>query len=233
MKKTLLLLLSILTLQGFAQMDKTQKVVLFTGENFTGSHLSYEVPILKPATFKLDDKTFDTQQIAFFQNNNGYFGNLCRIHGAKAERYALRIKAGKVDLYEEIEMSVYSGDELNIDPTNAREKEEMLASGKTFQYYHMPNRELKKANVYNMKVDLADNANSLKEVRNIRKYQVLQGLLIGVGAGIIAGDILKQSGGSVHFDVPMAIGVVVAGTSYFCENAKDNAKWLAVDYYNR
>lgn len=208
---------------------------LYSGEKVTGTHLTYEMPILKPALFQLDDQPFETKQVQFFQNNHGFFANLNKIHGDKSERYALRIKQGRANIYEEVSMDVYGKEELNVNGGTEEDLKrlDLLASGEGFEYYSVAEREVRKANVRNMRDDFADNAQALHEVNMIRKYQILQVALIGVGAGFIAYDIISQSGGAVRLNAPMVIGVVIGGSAYFLEGAKENARWLAIDEYNK
>jgi len=57
--------------------------------------------------------------------------------------------------------------------------------------------------------------------------------LLGIGSGIIAMDVLRQSGGGVQFNPVMAFGFVVGGGSYLLETPKRDALWLAADAYNQ
>lgn len=236
MKTFTFLLACLISLATIAQKTEANHfVILFSGEKISGTRLIYDSPIMKASQFMLDDRPFESSSVAFFQNNHGYFANLSGLHGQKAERYAMRIKSGKVNLFEEVEMEVYGSDKLGGDGTDeqALYKGDALASGEAFQYYSIAAREVKKATVRNMKVDLADNPAALREVKMIRKYQVLQVSLLAAAAGIIGNSIYQQGGGAVRFEPMMALGIIVGGSSLFLENAKENAKWLAVDNYNK
>lgn len=232
MKKivTLLLLTASTTLWS-QKTENSSFVVLHTGEKLSGSALHYEMPILRPSTFNLDDKQLEATEVAFFQNSIGFFANLNKIHGNKSERFAMRIKSGKVNLFEEIPIEIYG--KGSLDSSIEDLDKDMLASGKSFQYYSVAQREVRKATVRNMKIDLADNPAAMKEVNAIRRFQILQGALVSAGASFIAYSIMQQSGGAVRFNPMMALGIIVSGSSLFLENSKDNAKWLAVDAYNR
>ncbi len=224
---------------GAAHAQKTESkevyVKLFSKEKIAGTELSYEIPILKPAIFRLDNQTIDSKSVEFVQSKHGYFANLSKIHGDKTERYAMRLKQGRANIYEEISMEVYGKQVLEI-PSGSEEdmkRMDLIASGEGFEYYSVAEREVRKATVRNMRDDFADNASALHEVNMIRKYQVLQVALIGAGAGFIAYDILKQSSGPVRLNAPIVIGLVLGGSSYFLEGAKENARWLAIDEYNK
>jgi hypothetical protein len=219
-----------------AQLTKPDhSVVLYSGEITTGEKLLYEALPLKDAVFNLDGEIFESEKVGFFQNNHGYFANLSKFHGPRAERYALRIKKGKINLFEEIEIDVYGGDELMIESDDERDKKNdmTLATGQVYQYYTMETGELKKATYKNLKLDLASNPASMKYLHSYRNYCWLQRAMIGVGAGIITYDIIRQSGGPVKFNPFMAMGIVIGGSSYFLQNAKTDAMWFAAEEFNK
>jgi hypothetical protein len=219
-----------------AQLTKpVHSVVLYSGEITTGEKLLYEAPVLKDAVFNLDGEIFESEKISFFQNNHGYFANLSKFHGPRAERYALRIKKGKINLFEEIEIDVYGGDELMIESNDENDKKNdmTLATGQVYQYYTMESGGLKKATYANLKLDLASNEESMKFLHSFRNYRLLQFAMIGVGAGVLAYDIIGQSGGAIKFNPVMAMGIVIGGSSYFLQNAKTDALWFAATEFNK
>ena len=116
MKQLFTALICIGFLAGNAQKTEGKELFLklYSGEKVVGTNLTYEMPILKQALFQLDERPFETASVQFFQNKHGYFANLNKVHGDKAERYALRIKQGRVNIYEEVSMDVYGKEELNV-----------------------------------------------------------------------------------------------------------------------
>jgi hypothetical protein len=50
---------------------------------------------------------------------------------------------------------------------------------------------------------------------------------------LITYGIIEQSGDDVRFSIPMAVGIVVGGSSYFLEKKKEDALWFAADAYNK
>ena len=231
--RTLLITLSALcALNAGAQLTASEhKVLLFSGESVTGTRLVYESPILKEAFFSLDDETYESSTVSFFQNNHGYFANLCRVHGLTAERYALRIKSGKMNLYEEVDMAVYGSDDLQTEESG-NSQDPMLATGKMYEYYSMGDEPVRIANYSNLIVDLGDNALSVEHLHRHRNYRMLQWGMIGLGGGIIAANILAQSHSAVRFNPVMALGIVIGGGSYFLQAPKEDELWLAADEYN-
>lgn len=232
MRYLFIAVIALCSLSGISQKTETKvhRVQLFTGDVFEGTRLIYASPILKTPVFELDEKKFESPTVAFFQNNHGYFANLTNIYGPKNERFAIRIRTGKINLFEEIEIEPYAGDELAATDS---EENEMLATGEVFGFYNMGNGAIKKANYKNLRTDMADNEAASKELKGYRNMRLLQFGLIGAGAGIIAYDIFKQRDNNVEFTVPIALGIAIGGSSYFLESKKEDALWLAADAYNK
>lgn len=235
MKTTLLFVFSLLTFAVFAQSARPQhRIVLASGEIISGEKLNYDATPGQKAQFELDGLRYGTDEVRFFQNNHGYFANVNRVNGPNQERYALRIKKAKLSLYEEIDIEVYAGEDLKTEAEPGKEQQDpLLASGKMYEYYQMNDGDqVRKATYSNLSIDLKDNAASMKHLDTYKKYRWLQFAMIGIGSGIIAGDVLRQSGGPVTFNPFMAFGFVVGGSSYFMETPKRDALWLAADAYN-
>ncbi len=229
----------LLAQSALSQLTPIQhNVRLHSGDSFSGRRLVYELHIMSDARFVLDERTFTSSEIAFFRNNHGTFANLNQIHGDKAERYAKRIREGKINLYEEIEMGVYGGDALAV-AESRDSRNEMLATGEEFQYYALGDGPVKEASYRNLKADLADHPESARQMRMFRNYRYLQVGMIAAGAGLICSEIARQSqrspemnNGGVRMTPMIAFGVILGGSSYFIQSAKENTKWLAVDAYN-
>jgi hypothetical protein len=233
MKTLMFGIFSLCTLLMQAQLTKpVNKVQLYSGEVYTGENVVYNAPALKQANFMLDEETYESSTVEFFQNDHGYFANLGRLHGFEKERYALRIKTGRVNLFEEIEIDVYGGEELRTEsPGNMQDP--MLASGAEYQYYSKGEGPVREATYGNLKVDLGDHVKSAQLLKNYRNYRLLQWSMIGIGSGLVAASVISQSGGAVKFTPFMALGVVIGGGSYLLEAPKSDALWLAADAYNK
>jgi hypothetical protein len=216
-----------------AQLTKSEhKVLLYSGDIFNGESVVYESPILQPCYFALDDVTFESSTVAFFQNNHGYFANLGRIHGPNTERYAMRIKTGKLNLFEEVDLSVYGSEELKTEGTS-NNQDPMLASGEMYEYYSKGDGAVRLASYKNLIVDLSDNERSMTHLKRHRNYKILQWGMIGIGSGIVAANIISQSNKAVRFNPVMALGIVIGGGSYLLEGPKQDELWLAADEYNK
>lgn len=216
----------------------SHQIRLHNGEVYSGTRLVYISPILRTSEFDLDGRKFESSEIAYFRNNHGYFANLNRIYNDKAERYAFRIKEGKVNLYEEIEIDVYGGDEL--DKGDSDSPNEMFATGESYQYFNKGDGEVKKANYKNLRMALSDNEESKKELNVIRNYRILQVGMIVAGTGLIAYEFMRQndaanssSEADVRLTPGIALGIVIGGSSLLLESGKENARWLAAEKYNK
>jgi hypothetical protein len=216
-----------------AQMTKQKShIQLVSGEKMQGELVVYSPQILEYPVFLVDGEEFETSNIAYIQNRNGYFANLDHLYQNSPERYALRIRKGRMNLFEEIDMDIYGGETLYT-TGDVEIDSELLASGLTFQYYSIANDRVRKANYGNLKMDLAACAGSMDFLRDYRKYQWLQVGLIAGGAGLITQNVISMTGGPVQFNPIMALGLIVGGSSYFLEKAKSDALWLAADEYNK
>lgn len=233
MRNILIVLICLVSATANAQLTKpVSRIQLYSGDVIKGEHVIYESLALKSAYFTVDNEQYETSTIEYIQNNHGFMANLGRIHGFEKERYALRIRTGKMNLFEEIDIDVYGGEELKTESKN-NPQDPMLASGEMYQYYSKGEGHVMEASYTNLKIDLADNEKSMKHLKSFRNFRALQWGLLGVGSGLIAASVIKQSGGPVKFNPVMALGIVIGGGSYFMENAKEDALWLAADEYNK
>ncbi len=207
------------------------RLILFSGEVVNGLELKYEAPSLKQANFFIDGSAYASDEVKFFQNSHGFFANLAKVHGANSERYALRIRKGRMSLYEEINMDIYGGDELKTGE-EATMQDPMLASGNMYEYYNIDDQPVREATYGNLRIDLKDNEESMKHLQRYRRYKWLQMGLLGLGSGVVVYDVIRQSGGAVKFNPFMAFGIVIGGSSYFMETPKDDELWFAADAYN-
>jgi hypothetical protein len=226
-----------IVITGFSQKEDPiiHRVFTYGGDEVVGSDLTYESPILQPSFFKLDDRRFETRDVYQFQNNNGFFTNLSKIHGEKTERYALRTHMGKVDIYEEIEMEIYGGPSLALEfpDEDVKSSHPELASGKYVQYYIKGTEPIKKATYKNLKLDISDNPTSASLLSKFNRMRWLQyGMILG-GAALIGGGLGTQDPEQMKMTPVVAFGIVLGGGSYLLENPKENAIWNAVQAYNQ
>jgi hypothetical protein len=227
MKNILVVLLSLSVGLSIAQpTPKKQILRLYNGQIKEGEKLTYEYPIMQPAFFNLDGKHYDAEGVAFFRSNHGFFANLAEFYGERSERYAMRIKnTGRIQLFEEIDITAYGGLELNT--SNPRR----LATGEVWQFYAKDEGILKKGNYKNLKIDLQDNPNCQNYLKSYRRLTGLQIGLATMGAALVAQQFYSMRNTNASFTPQIGLGIIMAGSSLFFEGPKTDALWLAVDNY--
>ena len=201
-------------------------IKLYDDQMKEGVSLLYEYPMMQQAYFALDGKRFFSDKVAFFKNNHGTFANLNEFFGDRSERYAMRISnTGRIQLFEEIDITAYGGDSLL---TNNPKR---LATGEVWQFYTKDNGILKKGNYKNLSVDLAESPASLKYLNTFKNLTRLQVSLALIGAGIIGQQLYVRRNESNVLSPQIVLGGLMCGATYFFENPKRDALWLAVDNY--
>lgn len=215
-------------LQSQTTLDVRSKhfVKLYNDEMHEGTRLVYDYPLLQPAYFSLDGKKYYSDKICFFRNNHGTFANLNEFYGERAERYAMRINnTGRIQLFEEIDITAYGGDTLL---TNNPKR---LATGEVWQFYTKDQGVLKKGTHKNLKLDLQESPVSMKYLATYKKLSAVQISLAVVGAAIIGQQLYVRRNEDTVLSPQMVLGAVMCGATYFLENPKADALWLAVDNY--
>jgi hypothetical protein len=223
---------ALIGLSSLAQLGKAKPhtLELSSGTSFDGDLLVYAEPIMSPPVFRLGAKEVPVSDVRFFRNNHGYFANL-RFADQSKEGFAMRIKKGNIDLFECIDIDLYGKTELKIAGGEDETAVKKMAQGREFQYYSVNQKNIKRANYSNLVMDLQSNAESVGHLRNFRMYKWLQRGLIVAGAGLIGASIGSQ-GENLAFTPAMALGIVLGGSSYFCEAPKDDFMWMAVESFN-
>jgi hypothetical protein len=227
MKKWLVIGISFISLIASAQLTPKKHIVrLYNDEVKEGTRLVYEYPIMQPSYFSLDGKHFDSENVAYFRNNHGYFANLSPFFGERSERYAMRIKnTGKIQLFEEIDISAYGGDTLLTD--NPRR----LATGEVWQFYAKNEGELKKGNYRNLKMDLADNPTSLSYLKSYKRMSILQYSLATAGASLVAYQFYSMRNEPAQLTTGLILGILMTGSTLLFDAPKSDLLWMAVDNY--
>ena len=226
------IILALIGLTSFAQFGKAKPhtVELANGTSYDGDLLVYAEPIMNPPVFRLGTEEVPVSDVRFFRNNHGYFTNLSFADQSK-EGFAMRIRKGNIDLFECIDIDLYGKTELKIASGQEEEVLNKMAQGKEFQYYSLDQKSIKRANYSNLVMDLQSNAESVGYLRNFRKYKLLQGVLIVAGTSLLGASIATQ-GDNLSFTPAMVLGVVLGGSSFFCQAPKDDYLWMAVESFN-
>jgi hypothetical protein len=212
--------------------DIGNHVELCSGQIIEGQSVQYSRPILKSPVFLVDEQSVLPRDVAFLKNDHGYFARVDGSFIAK-EQYAMRIRKGPISMFEVVDIVVYGRKNIELPVQNEQlPQSNYLASGNNFQYYRKGDGTLRKAKYSNLKVDLADSPSSMKHLETHRKYQWLQRGLIALGSGLLSFDIIRQNPEQMKFSPIMAFGIVIGGSSAFCESPKKDNLWWAVESYN-
>ena len=236
MKTTTLAILLALTSWVFSPttahgQNAACKVWTRSGAEGSGEVLQYKTPILQPTYFDLDGVAYPSEQVKFFQNRNGYIANLGGLFGYKSERYAMRIVKGKVDIYEEIDVVIYTSETLGLGD-DGTSMDPLLATGNYYQYYSMDNDTIKKYSYRNLKLDLASNETAMGHLHRFRNLRWLQRAMVVSALGIITADIASQEPETLRLSPVSAFGFILGGSSFFLDRGKRDSLMLAGDAYN-
>ena len=138
----------------------------------------------------------------------------------------MRIKNnGKVQLFEEVDISAYGGDSLLTD--NPRR----LASGEVWQFYAKNEGELKKGTYKNLKMDMSDNPKSMEYLKSYKRMSVLQYGLAASGAGLVAYQFYSMRNEPAQITTGLILGLVMTGSSLLFDGPKNDLLWMVVDSY--
>ena len=205
-------------------------VILQNGDSISGIRLTYDAPIAQNAYFALDQKRWKTNEVVCFSNNNGTFANLTNIHGEDSERYAVRIKKGRANAFEEIPFGVYCDDTLRVYP-GMKKINKLLASGKQLDYYNIGNGPVYAANYSNMMRDFGSNSESAYYIEHHRKLKRLQIALLTAGIGIMSYEYFRQD--NFEFTPIFALGTVISLAPLLQQSPKKEDIWIAFDEFNK
>lgn len=207
------------------------QIWLRQGTTASGNELHYETPILRPAVFTIDNQSFPASDVSFIQNKASYIGSLGDLYGFKSERYALRIVTGKMDIYEEIDIVVYTTPHEKPEESLYSE-DPFMATGTDYQYYSLDKTNLKKFSYKNLKLDVAGNESSVNELKKFNRLRWLQRCMLTAAVGIITYDIASQDAETLTLTPVTAFGFILGGSSFFIERGKHDALMEAADAYN-
>lgn len=186
-------------LNAKAQVDESRNFVyLYSGSVIYGKNIRLRHDFFNSLQLRVDSKPITLQKIKFFKNDEGFFANTKGQDALGQIRLSQRIIAGKINLYQERPYTTF------LDHTSQVHNERGI---KTF--YNKGYGDLKKANYNNLKIDMADHAESMDLLENYRKnVNTSNKLYIAAGASAVASlvtflvgakdDYKQASDGSSH-----------------------------------
>ncbi|MBG6235869.1 hypothetical protein IWX76_002450 [Pedobacter sp. CAN_A7] len=231
-----------------AQIDESRNFVYFYSDSVVyGKNIRLRYDFFNSLQLRVDSKPVTLRQVKFFKNDEGFFANLKGIGIWQHDGLAERIMEGRVNLYQERPYRTLTDhySELN----NAREIN---------TFYNKGYGDLKKTNYNNLRVDMADHAESMAFLENYRKrVKTGQKLYIAAGASVVAAlatflvsgknDLHQASSGSFPGNagfkkntgnMALSIGLfgVGAGLAYGAYSSNNSGMGnleKAIDAYNR
>ncbi len=131
-----------------------------------------------------DSRRFPSEQVKFFNNENGFFANTRKINFLGAVTFSERVIAGRINLFQQTVYDEgfygrrYFHRPMVQQPVDVR------------MYYNKGYGDLKKVSYRNLKADMADRPESLDFLTAYRKSLNTRNMLyVGAGAAVLAGLI--------------------------------------------
>jgi hypothetical protein len=187
MKKLFMALLVSYAFNANAQLDLSKNFVYLYSDSviYAGSIK------LRPDNFgswqlRVDSRKFPTDQVKFFNNQNGFFANTRRTRAMGATTFSERIIEGRINLFQESRYDPFIDDPGygygygygNVRPQNVDIR----------MYYNKGMGDLQKVNYYNLSRDMADRPESMDLLRGYRKSMNTGNIMYAAaGASLVAG----------------------------------------------
>jgi len=202
LKKLLLIILACYNLNAEAQVNESQNFVyLYSDSVIYARNIRLRTNFVNSRQLRVDSKPTSLKQVKFFKNDEGFFANTSKLSGWGAKKgLAERVIEGRINLFQErTYRTFFSGGQYMHH--NAVVDVRM--------FYNKGYDDLKKVNYKNLKVDMADNVESLDLLENYRKsVKTSKSLYITAGA------------------------TAAAALISFIVNAKNNEKSLNANQFN-
>ena len=211
-----------------AQNEALSYVVLTNGETLNGA-VAYKAPIMKSPFVQVNDAQLKPREVGLIRNNHGVFANVSQFNKGQ-ETFAMRVRTGKVSVFERVDMRIY-GEEVLPERLSANEEKMLLTQGRmdylmdeVGNLYGTSYRELKDVFAYSDA--------SLKHIKRMQRHRWVRGLLVGVGS-TLTGVGIVQAGFGGGVTPALVMGVVGVGSNFLLAPAINDARWQALETYNR
>lgn len=185
MKKLFIIALASYALSARAQVDESRNFIYLNSDSVVyASKIRLRPDFLDSWQLRADSRRFNTDRVKFYNNEDGFFANTRKLDYGSYGSFSERIVQGRINLYQQI---IY--DPLVYD-RYSRFRHGRATAADVSLYYNKGYQDLKKVNYRNLKVDMADNAESIALLNVYRKKTNTGTLLYATaGASIIAGLI--------------------------------------------
>jgi len=224
---TLLIALSAASLVT-AQQASRSYIVTFFGDTLSGGCLAYRTPISQTPYFELDTARFFAAEVQVFKNQHGVFFNTSGIH--HQDGFALRIVHAPISVLEAIDLEVYGKDVLPANLSRSAERR-LLASG-DMDYLADQAGQVVKANGLGIRSLVRNSPEAMLHVRRYRGYNWLRAALVATGTSVATIGFTQSTPGK-GLSPLIILGVLGVASNFALVPAIDDARWMAVEAYNR
>lgn len=176
MKKLLIIFLTCHSLNAEAQVNESNNFVyLYSDSVIYANNIRLRSDFFNSKQLRVDSKPMSLTQVKFFKSDEGFFANTSKLNTWKTKGLAERVIEGKINLFQERTYKSY----FNNGPY-------MHHSSPTVDirmFYNKGYNNLKKVNYRNLKMDMADDLESLDLLEGYRKsVKTSKALYITAGA---------------------------------------------------
>ena len=140
---------------------------------------------------RADSRRIPTEQVKFFNNDDGFFANTRRLKLGGETSFSERIVEGRINVFQEMTYDPFLHER---GPRYRHRREPVVDLG---MYYNKGFGDLKKMNYINLRKDMADHPESINLLNNYRKSMNTSKMLYtAAGVSIVAGLISFLVAGS-------------------------------------
>jgi len=197
---------------------------------------------------RADSRKVPTEQVKFFNNEDGFFANTRRLNFGSTNSFSERIIEGKINIFQQVDYSPYMYDQRY---RRSRYMQTRRQDIDVRMYYNKGYGDLKKANYSNLSTAMADNPKAMDMLKSYRKSMTTgKTMYIVAGAALISGlvSFLATDTGDTKITgfgqstkwpsytptyILMGAGVGLATAGYLIQTSGNKHLEGAVDAYNR
>jgi hypothetical protein len=192
MKKLLMVVMASYALTARAQMHESKNFLYL----YSDSVIHARTIKLRPDfagywQLRADSRRIPTEQVKFFNNEDGFFANTRRLKLGGETSFSERIVEGRINVFQEMTYDPFLHER---GPRYRLRREPVVDFG---MYYNKGFGDLKKVNYNNLRRDIADHPESIDLLNNYRKSMTTSKMLYtAAGVSIVAGLVSFLVAGS-------------------------------------
>lgn len=253
MKKLLIAALACYGLSARAQVHESKNFLYL----YSDSVIYAKKIMLRPDfagywQLRADSRRVPTEQVKFFNNEEGFFANTRKLHFVRTDAFSERIIEGRINVFQEMTYDPFLYDRGPRYRDNRQSRVDLR------MYYNKGFSDLKKVNYYNLKNDMSDHPESMDLLKSYRKSMNTSKIMYAAAAvSVIAGmvsflstDNKTDSSFSGHFGdgtssmntslsgytpsfIMLGVGLGFAVGGFAIQTSGSRHLERAVDAYNR